>query len=122
MTTKSAKNRQSAASPNTLCSFRLVLLNWRTLWACASILALSTTVLALDTPKVPAFPGAEGYGAMTRGGRGGKVIAVTNLNDSGPGSLRAACEAKGGRIVVFKMSGTIDADVKIANDFITILK
>jgi hypothetical protein len=41
---------------------------------------------------LPAFPGAEGYGARTRGGR---VIAVTNLNDSGPGSLRAAVEAAG---------------------------
>ncbi len=71
-------------------------------------------------PTVPAFPGAEGYGSLTCGGRGGKVIAVTNLNDSGPGSLRAACEAKGPRIVVFRVSGTIDADVKISNDFITI--
>lgn len=45
--------------------------------------------------SIPSFPGAEGCGSLTRGGRGGKVIAVTNLNDSGPGSLQAACEAEG---------------------------
>ena len=92
------------------------------LLVCVGILTLSVTAWAANMPTVPAFPGAEGYGSLTCGGRGGKVIAVTNLNDSGPGSLRAACEAKGPRIVVFKVSGTIDADVKISNDFITILK
>ncbi len=55
----------------------------------------------------PAFPGAEGFGANAVGGRGGRVIAVTNLNDDGPGSLRAAVEATGPRIVVFRTSGTI---------------
>ena len=70
--------------------------------------------------SIPAFPGAEGYGASTRGGRGGKVIAVTNLNDSGPGSLQAACEVEGPRIVVFTVAGTIDGDVDIESDFITI--
>ncbi len=69
---------------------------------------------------VPAFPGAEGYGSVTRGGRGGKVIPVTNLNPSGPGSLQAACDADGPRIVVFKVAGTIDGDVKIPKDHITI--
>ncbi|MCA9127238.1 MAG: hypothetical protein KDB22_09130 [Planctomycetales bacterium] len=69
---------------------------------------------------IAAFPGAEGYGAQTTGGRGGQIIAVTNLNASGPGSLRAACEAKGPRIVVFKVSGTIEGEVRIKNDDITI--
>jgi len=75
-----------------------------------------------ETPPatLPAFPGAEGYGSLTRGGRGGKVIAVTNLNDSGPGSFKAACDAKGPRTVVFKVAGTIDGSVRIKNDFITI--
>ena len=67
-----------------------------------------------------AFPTAEGYGKYTVGGRGGKAIEVTNLNASGEGSLRAALEAKGPRTVVFRVSGTIDADLKISNDFITI--
>jgi hypothetical protein len=50
---------------------------------------------AQETKKVPAFPGAEGAGAFTPGGRGGKVIEVTNRNDSGAGRLRQAVEAGG---------------------------
>ncbi|HMB23183.1 MAG: pectate lyase family protein [Chloroflexota bacterium] len=72
--------------------------------------------------SIPAFPGAEGFGSRTIGGRGGKVIEVTNLDDSGPGSLRAAVEEEGARIVVFRVAGTIElkSDLVIANPFITI--
>lgn len=77
---------------------------------------------AEDTPTVPAFPGAEGYGAITSGGRGGKVIIVTNLNDSGPGSLRDAVETEGPRTVVFTTSGniTLRSRLSISEPYITI--
>ena len=70
----------------------------------------------------PAFPGAEGFGADTPGGRGGRVIAVTNTNDSGPGSFRAACEANGPRIVVFRTGGLIDLkkNIVVVNPYLTI--
>jgi len=70
--------------------------------------------------KLPAFPGAEGFGCETPGGRGGKVIHVTNLKADGPGSLQAACSAEGPRIVVFDVSGVIPGSVAIDHSNITI--
>jgi hypothetical protein len=61
----------------------------------------------LQQAEVPAFPGAEGGGAYSFGGRGGKVIVVTSLEDNGPGTLRAACEQGGARTVVFNVAGII---------------
>ncbi|MSU22194.1 MAG: polysaccharide lyase [Opitutus sp.] len=76
----------------------------------------------LPQAKIPAFPGAWGGGMFSFGGRGGKVIVVTNLNDSGPGSFREACEAAGPRIVVFNIAGIIRLKdrVSIRAPYITI--
>jgi pectate lyase len=71
----------------------------------ASLLALAAS--AGPVSETPAFPGAEGAGRLARGGRGGRVIRVTTLEDGGPGSLRAAVEAKGPRTIVFDTGGTI---------------
>jgi pectate lyase len=68
---------------------------------------LISLLLASAAAQLPAFPGAEGAGALSVGGRGGRVIRVTSLEDSGEGSLRAAVEAKGPRTVIFDVGGTI---------------
>ncbi len=72
--------------------------------------------------QLTAFPGAEGFGKHTKGGRGGTIIKVTNLNASGSGSLAAALTASGPRIVVFEVSGTIELSnaITIKNPFVTI--
>ncbi len=61
----------------------------------------------LPQAKIPSFPGAEGGGMYSFGGRGGKVLTVTILDDDGPGSFRWACEQGGARIIVFNVSGII---------------
>ena len=73
-------------------------------------------------PGIPAFPGAWGGGMYTTGGRGGKVVTVTNLDDDGPGSFRAAVAVEGPRIVVFRVAGIIylKDSIDIENPDITI--
>ncbi|HVG15890.1 MAG TPA: hypothetical protein VM935_13045 [Chitinophagaceae bacterium] len=88
------------------------------LFACTSCKKTTATPAALSTPVLAdkpvqvqeaafAFPGAEGFGKDATGGRDGRVIFVTNLNDGGEGSFRAAVTATGKRYILFKISGTI---------------
>jgi pectate lyase len=76
----------------------------------------------IPSANAAAFPGAAGFGTGTPGGRGGRVIFVTNLNDSGAGSFRAACEASGPRIIIFRTGGTIrlSDSIRIRNPYVTI--
>src|SRR4029078_7682517 len=70
-----------------------------------------------------AFPCAAWWGAVTAGGRGGKILRVTNLNADGPGSFKAALDAKGPRIVVFEVGGVIDMgrrEINIREPYLTI--
>jgi len=87
------------------------------------VISLSLGLLITSAyTQTKAFPYAEGFGAFALGGRGGRVIAVTNLNENGGGSLRAACEAQGPRTIIFKIGGTLrlTEDIYIRNPYITI--
>lgn len=78
---------------------------------------------ALAAAEVLAFPGALGWAASTPGGRGGRILRVTTLAGDGAGSLRAALEAEGPRLVVFEVGGVIDLkrrDIRVVNPFLTI--
>ena len=87
------------------------------------LISLLTFVLHHSVFSQPAaFPGAEGFGSSTVGGRGGKVIKVTSLDDSGPGSLREALKYEGPSMIVFATGGIINLETKlyIRSPFVTI--
>ena len=90
-------------------------------------LLLTSTCRGQDVTKpapgaLPVFPGAMGFGTSTPAGRGGAILRVTNLNDAGAGSLRAALEATGPRTVIFEVGGMIDLsdDIYITSPYLTV--
>jgi pectate lyase len=85
---------------------------------CATAISLVAGPLssAAAPTSVPAFPGAEGFGTETTGGRGGSVCQVTNLRDSGAGSLRSCVERSGPRHVIFRTGGTIELQERLEID------
>ncbi len=101
-------------------SFLIFSKSYRFLWFFLIATFLATNISGND---VPAFPGAEGFGKYSKGGRGGVVLQVTNVNDNGPGSLREALEYEGPRIIVFSVSGVISLKepIFIDNPFVTLL-
>lgn len=86
------------------------------------VLLAFTLILPATWAQQLAFPTAEGFGAYSKGGRGGQVLYVTNLNDNGQGSLRWAIEQQGPRTVAFAVSGTIELKerLNIENPYLTI--
>lgn len=84
--------------------------------------AILTLALSVASQALPAFPGAQGFGSHTSGGRGGRMIEVINLNDAGPGSFRFACSETGPRIIVFRTGGVLElkSEIQLVSPHITI--
>lgn len=87
-----------------------------------TVAALCAALLPMTALAKPVIPGAVGFGMDTPAGRGGRVMAVTNLRDTGPGSLRECVEASGPRICAFEVSGAIEltSNLEIRDPYITI--
>lgn len=90
--------------------------------SCQAFTAALISIWCQSAAAIPAFPGAEGFGANSIGGRGGAVLKVTTLADSGAGSFRAAVTAPGPRIVVFEVSGIInlESSLNVTTPYLTI--
>jgi hypothetical protein len=101
---------------------RPLLLGFTALGYAAALSLAAGPSSSAPASAVPAFPGAEGFGTDTPGGRGGEVCLVTTLQDAGPGSLRSCVERSGPRHVVFRTGGTIELEsrLEITEPFITI--
>src|SRR5688572_17132193 len=95
-------------SPNSRASLRATM---------TSLLACVAAAVPLISQALPVIPQASGFGIDTPAGRGGAIHKVTNLNESGAGSLKACVDASGPRVCVFEVSGTIKmtADLSIRN-------
>ena len=107
----------------TLCLTHLCPASEQTIAGQTQVLPGQVPALPPRLPEgIPAFPGAWGGGMFTTGGRGGRIIEVMNLNDSGAGSFRAAAEAEGSRIVIFRVAGIIalESNIDIGNPDVTI--
>ncbi len=116
--------RQNAAAPGATAadksdSFTVVVSDGR---GGTANVAVTVPVLPASNPGtlLPAFPGAEGFGAYATGGRGGTVVYVTNLNANGPGSLQWAIDQPGAKYILFKVSGVIDSQIHLTNGNVTI--
>ncbi len=95
----------------------------RRLGGCCAAAVLGAAVCLLPGRVafgLPSFPGAEGFGAIATGGRGGQVLKVTTLASSGPGSLQWALDQSGPRIIVFEVSGVIEGDHTVNQGDVTI--
>lgn len=88
--------------------------------AMAALIVTPLSPLGANASSLPSFPGAEGFGAYAAGGRGGRVIYVTTLATSGPGSLQWALDQPGKRYVLFKVSGLINGLVHLRRGDVTI--
>jgi pectate lyase len=91
-------------------------------WTVAAFSVFVCTGISPGAPPL-AFPGAQGFGAVTPGGRGGKILRVTSLESTGKGTLREALWATGPRIIVFEVGGVIDLDgrsLSVKEPFVTI--
>ena len=125
--TPSGAARTAAAAPGATAAdlqdtFSVTITDARGATGAVAVVVAVTPAGSTPPPSgaLPAFPGAEGFGAYATGGRGGSVVYVTNLNTSGPGSLQWAIDQPGAKYVLFKVSGVINDQIHLTNGNVTI--